>query len=421
AARALVFYPAKLVNPTHLAFFYERWPIDGINIVSALAMLVVVGVAITCIVLAIRGVRGPFVAMSFYAGTVFPAIGFFDVYPHKFSFVADHFVYLASIGVIALLVGLAAHGLRTHRRLGAAFAAVVLLALSALSYRHTFVFQSLDTLWLDTIAKTPSSWMPYNNLSAVRLREAGAAMRAGDTESKRALAREAADFARNALALRPDHDKSHSNLAEAYRLLDDIEPALEHQQEAIRLITARIQEHTGDAAGPKDEAFADERAEEYFKLARLLHLQQRWDETEAAFRQAIDLAPNEPSYEVELARFYERQGRPLEARSAYERALDLDAGLIPIIAAYARICAETDEPMRAMPRLDAMLRTVTDPALSAQLHDVAANLYFRAGDRAGAIARARTALDFARMTDDAFMINAIRDRLAIYEQPVEDD
>ena len=29
---------------------------------------------------------------------------FFDVYPMRFSFVADHFQYLASIGVIVLIV-----------------------------------------------------------------------------------------------------------------------------------------------------------------------------------------------------------------------------------------------------------------------------------------------------------------------------
>jgi len=49
--------------------------------------------------------RGPLVGVLFFGGTLFPALGFFDVYPFRYSYVADHFQYLASIGLIALLVG----------------------------------------------------------------------------------------------------------------------------------------------------------------------------------------------------------------------------------------------------------------------------------------------------------------------------
>ena len=47
-----------------------------------------------------RRVRGPLAAFLFFAGTLFPVLGFVNVYPFLFSFVADHFQYLASIGVI---------------------------------------------------------------------------------------------------------------------------------------------------------------------------------------------------------------------------------------------------------------------------------------------------------------------------------
>ncbi len=47
--------------------------------------------------------RGPLVAVLFFAGTLVPALGFFNVYPMRYSFVADHFQYLASVGLLALL------------------------------------------------------------------------------------------------------------------------------------------------------------------------------------------------------------------------------------------------------------------------------------------------------------------------------
>ena len=47
--------------------------------------------------------RAPLAAFLFFTAMLFPVLGFFNVYPFKFSFVADHFQYLACIGPIALL------------------------------------------------------------------------------------------------------------------------------------------------------------------------------------------------------------------------------------------------------------------------------------------------------------------------------
>ena len=52
--------------------------------------------------------RGPLAGSLFFVGTLFPVLGFCNVYPFLFSFVADHFQYLASLGVITLVsVGIA--------------------------------------------------------------------------------------------------------------------------------------------------------------------------------------------------------------------------------------------------------------------------------------------------------------------------
>ncbi len=46
--------------------------------------------------------RGPLAAFLLFAGILFPALGFLNVYPFVFSYVADHFQYLASIAAITL-------------------------------------------------------------------------------------------------------------------------------------------------------------------------------------------------------------------------------------------------------------------------------------------------------------------------------
>jgi len=48
--------------------------------------------------------RAPIAAFLFFTATLFPVLGFFNVYPFRYSFVADHFQYLACIGPIVLLV-----------------------------------------------------------------------------------------------------------------------------------------------------------------------------------------------------------------------------------------------------------------------------------------------------------------------------
>ena len=49
-----------------------------------------------------RWSRAPFAAMLIFCVTLAPALGFVDVYPFRYSYVADHFSYLASMAIFAL-------------------------------------------------------------------------------------------------------------------------------------------------------------------------------------------------------------------------------------------------------------------------------------------------------------------------------
>ena len=100
--------------------------------------------------------------MLFFAGTLFPALGFFNIYPFRFSFVADHFQYHASIGPIVL----AAAGIM---KIPADFpkkgvCGILLGALVALTWRQSGMYASNETLWRTTVAKNPGSWMAHDNL-----------------------------------------------------------------------------------------------------------------------------------------------------------------------------------------------------------------------------------------------------------------
>jgi tetratricopeptide (TPR) repeat protein len=171
ATRALVFYTTKLAWPEPLVFVYPRFELGG-GVASWWPALVVVAVGAASVVAFARGVRGPALALAFFGGTLVPALGFFDVYPMRYSFVADHFQYLASLGVFALV---AASGVRWVRdeRVRRASAGVVLAVLAVLTWRQCAQYADLETLWRTTIARNPAAWMAHGNLAEL-LGERGA-------------------------------------------------------------------------------------------------------------------------------------------------------------------------------------------------------------------------------------------------------
>src|SRR5262249_6329783 len=96
AGRALWFYAGKLIYPARLCFTYPRWQVDATAWWQWLFPLGALGVVVALWLARARVSRGPLGAVLFFAITLGPALGFVDVFPMRFSFVADHFQYLAS-------------------------------------------------------------------------------------------------------------------------------------------------------------------------------------------------------------------------------------------------------------------------------------------------------------------------------------
>ena len=101
AGRAIWFYLGKLFWPTELIFIYPRWQVSQAvwwqYLFPAAALLLLAGLWALR-----RRCRGPLAGLLFFVGTLLPALGFCNVYPFLYSFVADHFQYLASLGPITL-------------------------------------------------------------------------------------------------------------------------------------------------------------------------------------------------------------------------------------------------------------------------------------------------------------------------------
>ena len=169
AGRALWFYAGKLAWPEPLIFFYPRWRIDAGEPWQYVPPLA--AAAVVAVLWAVRGRigRGPLAAVLLFAGILFPALGFFDVYPFRYSYVADHFQYHAAPALLALF---AAGATRAAGRLGPraqrlapAAALVLLTVLGALAFRQAHAYRDLDTLYRDVLAKNDGAWNAHLNLA----------------------------------------------------------------------------------------------------------------------------------------------------------------------------------------------------------------------------------------------------------------
>src|SRR6267143_6874478 len=102
ASRAVWFYLSKLIWPSNLTFIYPRWYIAPTHFPDY-AWLSAGGVLCVAIYFLRRYAgRSVEVATVFFVATLSPVLGFIMLYTFRYTFVADHYQYLACIGPIAL-------------------------------------------------------------------------------------------------------------------------------------------------------------------------------------------------------------------------------------------------------------------------------------------------------------------------------
>jgi len=228
AGRALWFYAEKLVWPHPLVFIYPRWEQMNLSQHPWLIAfpLAAVGTVAALWLLRRRIGRAPLVASLFFAGTLLPALGFINLYPMRYSFVADHFQYHASIGLIVLAAG----GLRHLRATGGA---AILLALGFLTWRQGAIYQNQRVLWQDTVQHNPRSWMAWGNLGDEYAALSNRAELPQSTrDENRALAR---NCYVKLYALAPEQPLAHLKWGIVKEYDGDLDAAQHEFDEAIRL------------------------------------------------------------------------------------------------------------------------------------------------------------------------------------------
>jgi tetratricopeptide (TPR) repeat protein len=292
AGREIWFYLGKLAWPANLIFIYPRWTLDagaGWQYpfpLGAVALLVALW-------LMRRRTRAPLAALLFFAGTLFPTLGFFNVYAFIFSYVADHWQYLASLGIIAL----AAAGWRYLPRLPARIiAAVTLCALGILSWRECRMYGDVETFYRTILDRNPAAWMAQDNLGVVLARTGRLP--------------EAIDHYQKALQLKPDYPETYNNLGNVLAKTGRLPEAIAYYEQAIRL-------------RPASAALLSNLAEAHYELGNALGNAGRLAEAVAQYEDALQVKPDYPEAKATLGFAFANLDRTKEAIALLQEALRL--------------------------------------------------------------------------------------------------
>jgi protein O-mannosyl-transferase len=330
AGRAILFYAGKLVWPGHLSFIYPRWSIREDVWWQYLFPLAVV----VLLVMLWRGrhrSRAPFAAALMFVVSLFPVLGFLDVYPFRYSFVADHFQYLSAIALIVpLSAGLVAL-LQSRTRMSAAMAEATLCLcagaiLGFLSYREAGQYASADALYASTLRRNPACWLCQENIGTL--------------------------------------------------LLHDVPP---RRDEAVSQFRAAIRTYADDG-------------QVHFNLGTTLMELGHLDEAADELRTAVTLAPGYAEAYGNLGVVFQKLGRTDQARDAYARALDIKPDLTPIRANLTVVLNQLGQHDAAMAQLHARDHVGATSAMPADASIELGNAAAASGDFAGAVAYYRDAI-----------------------------
>jgi len=306
----------------NLTFIYPRWSVSELVWWQYLFPAAVI---LLLTALWLWHWRGALVALLFFGGTLLPALGFFNAYPFRFSYVADHFQYLACIGPIALAGARITTGLNSLRIpfLRPMIYGILLLTFGVLTWRQCTMYSDIETLFLTTIKRNPDCWMAYNNLGVVFLQK-------GKVDESDA-------YYQKALQIKPDYWEAHNNLGTVFLQKGKVGEAIIHYQKALQIKSdyAEADSNLGAAflqQGKVDEAIAHlqkaiqikpDYAEAYSNLGNAFLQKGKVDEAIANYQKALQIKPKYSAPHYNLGNAFLQKRQVNEAIAHYQKALEI--------------------------------------------------------------------------------------------------
>jgi tetratricopeptide (TPR) repeat protein len=348
-------------------FGYSMWTGKAVTHEIAIRLELSLQVAIMATILAVLLIwflrrytgRSVEVAFTFFVATLSPVLGFIMLYTFRYSWVADHYQYLACLGPIAL----AAAGIdlvsqkygRTVNWLVAMGGAVLLFSLGARTWKQGAIYGDEETLWRATLATNPNSWLAHNNLG-IRYAQAGR------------MEEELAEY-QKAVELDPDYAEAHNNLGNSFARRGRAEEAIAEYEKAVALHPRMSTAHAN--------------------AATLLLKLGRTSEAIDHLQKQLALEPRNAELKRSLGDLLARENKPAEAIENYKQAVEAEPKDAEAAASLGRSLAESGQVQEGLVFLRKAAELAPD---SAEAHYNYATALSQLGRLTEAITEYRAAL-----------------------------
>ncbi|WP_438481344.1 tetratricopeptide repeat protein [Oleiharenicola lentus] len=357
AGRVFWFYLGKLIWPAELIFVYPRWIVDASIWWQWLFTFAGLGLLASLIWWSRRN-RGPLAAALLFGGSLFPALGFFNVYPFLFSYVADHFQYLASLAIFAT-AGVALTFL--PRKAGIITGALLTTALGIVTWHHAASYRDNVTLYETTLQRNPDAWLAHHNLAVILVDRGQSAAALPHLERTLALrpnypealntfgnaltqlgrASEAIAPLDRAIQLQPHYAEAHNTLGVAFMALGRAEAGLTQFETAVHLKPDYATAHRNFGQALLNAKRLPEATQHFtravqldaadlsslLQLGTVLALQGRYADALPHLQAVLEINPESDQAHLRLALALRSLGRTTEANAHYQQALQFNPTL----------------------------------------------------------------------------------------------
>jgi len=362
ASKAVWFYAAKLVWPVSLTFVYPRWEVPAELFSSWLPLAGLIAAGLVLWVWRKQyWARAVLLGTGFFVAALLPVLGFFDIFYFQYSFVADHFQYLACVGLISLAantgMAICERAGQRGRDLGTLAATIVLLIFGVSTWRQTHIYQDSEALWRDTLHKNSNAWMAHNNLGLtlqnsgreteaieqyeqslrVNPKNADAHNNWGTVLMREGKISDAIGHYEEALRIKPDYAEAYNNLGAALDQAGKFAGAIESYEQALRIKPDNAQAHYNLGIALQETGRLRKAIEHYQQALRItpdyegahynlgIALQQTGQLREAVehYEQALRIKPDNADAHNNLGLALARLGRVQEAMGHWEQALQI--------------------------------------------------------------------------------------------------
>src|SRR5262245_22445583 len=402
ATHAAWFYLSKLFWPANLTFIYPQWTVDPKDPFSYIWLIA--GIALcAAIYFARRYVgRSVEVAAAFFVVTLSPILGFIMLYTFRYTFVADHYQYLACIGPIALVsAGLVPliNSMGYSPRFVFALGILVLGTLGLLTWRQSATYRDSETLWRATLDRNPSCWMAETNLGSELLER-------GDIDG-------AIPHLEKSLRLKFDAPESHNGLTSALFRKGDADAAIAEAHVALNFDPNNGETYAVLGMALMTKGQLDEAIAQLSKAVEILS-----NYSQPHYSKAVETLSNYSHAHYNLALALAEKGETLDAIAHYEKAIEAEPEMLEALTNLAWIFASSsDANIRNGPKAVELaekasrLTNDTNPVVLRTL--AAAYATNESFDKA--LETSRRALQFAQEQRNSELTETIRREMSLYE------